>query len=104
MAQDMTQGKIAGTLWRFSLPLLVSMMFQQLYQIADSAIAGRYCGENALAAVGNSYEITLIFIAFAFGCNIGCSVLVAQLLNEGTIAMAQLHGQEDDTYIRRLGN
>lgn len=35
--------------------------------------------QEALAAVGNSYEITLIFIAFAFGCNIGCSVIVAQL-------------------------
>ena len=40
---------------------------------------GQLRGEEALAAVGNSYEITLIFIAFAFGCNIGCSVIVAQL-------------------------
>ena len=36
-------------------------------------------GENALASVGNSYEITLIFLAFAFGCNIGCSVIASQL-------------------------
>jgi len=79
MIKDMTQGKIAGTLWRFSLPLLVSMMFQQLYQIADSAIAGRYCGENALAAVGNSNEVTLIFMAFAIGCNMGSSVVISQL-------------------------
>ena len=41
-------------------------------------MAGKFIGENALAAVGNSYEITLIFIAFAFGCNIGCSVVVSQ--------------------------
>ena len=46
--------------------------------IADSLVAGKFIGENALAAVGNSYEITLIFIAFAFGCNIGCSVIVSQ--------------------------
>ena len=52
--------------------------FQQLYNIADSFVAGKFIGENALAAVGNSYEITLIFIAFAFGCNIGCSVVAAQ--------------------------
>ena len=45
-------------------------------------------GENALAAVGNSYEITLIFIAFAFGCNIGCSVIVSQLF--GAKRMADL--------------
>lgn len=53
--------------------------FQQLYNIADSLVAGKFVGENALAAVGNSYEITLIFIAFAFGCNMGCSVLVSKL-------------------------
>lgn len=56
-----------------------SIIFQQLYNIADSLVAGKFIGENALAAVGNSYEITLIFIAFAFGSNMGCSVLTAQL-------------------------
>ena len=61
------------------MPLFGSVMFQQLYNIADSLVAGKFIGENALAAVGNSYEITLIFIAFAFGCNIGCSVIVSQL-------------------------
>ena len=55
-----------------------SILFQQLYNIADSLVAGKFIGENALAAVGNSYEITLIFIAFAFGCNIGCSVIVSR--------------------------
>lgn len=56
-----------------------SIIFQQLYNIADSFVVGKFVGENALAAVGNSYEITLIFIAFAFGCNIGCSVIVSRL-------------------------
>ena len=55
------------------------MIFQQLYNIADSLVAGKFIGENALAAVGNSYEVTLIFIAFAFGCNMGCSVVVSRL-------------------------
>ncbi len=49
-----------------------------MYNIADSLVAGKFIGEKALAAVGNSYEITLIFIAFAFGCNIGCSVIVSR--------------------------
>ena len=40
-------------------------------------MAGKFIGQNALAAVGNSYEITLIFLAFAFGCNMGCSVTVS---------------------------
>lgn len=79
MNKDLTVGKTENILWRFCLPLFGSIVFQQLYNIADSLVAGKFIGENALAAVGNSYEITLIFIAFAFGCNMGCSVIVSQL-------------------------
>ena len=79
MNKDLTVGKPSTVLWKFCLPLFGSIIFQQLYNIADSWVAGKFVGQNALAAVGNSYEITLIFIAFAFGCNIGCSVIVSQL-------------------------
>ena len=79
MNKDLTIGKPSTVLWKFCLPLFGSVIFQQFYNIADSWVAGKFVGQNALAAVGNSYEITLIFIAFAFGCNIGCSVLVSQL-------------------------
>ena len=79
MNKDLTVGKPQTVLWQFSLPLLGSILFQQLYNIADSLVAGKFVGENALAAVGNAYEITLIFIAFAFGSNIGCSVVVSRL-------------------------
>lgn len=79
MNRDLTIGKPETVLWRFCLPLFGSIIFQQLYNIADSLVAGKFIGENALAAVGNGYEITLIFIAFAFGCNMGCSVVVSQL-------------------------
>ena len=79
MNKDLTVGKPQTVLWKFCLPLLASVIFQQLYNIADSFVAGKFIGEDALAAVGNSYEITLIFIAFGFGCNIGCSVIVSRL-------------------------
>ncbi len=79
MNKDLTVGKPESVLWKFCLPLFGSIIFQQLYNIADSFVAGKFISDNALAAVGNSYEITLIFIAFAFGCNIGCSVVAAQL-------------------------
>ena len=78
MNKDLTVGKPSQVLWQFCLPMFGSIIFQQLYNIADSLVAGKFIGENALAAVGNSYEITLIFIAFAFGCNIGCSVIVSR--------------------------
>ncbi len=76
---DLTTGQPHTVLWQFCLPLFASIIFQQFYNIADSFVAGRFIGENALAAVGNSYEITLIFIAFATGCNMACSVLASQL-------------------------
>ena len=79
MNKDLTIEKPSTVLWQFCLPLFGSILFQQLYNIADSWVAGKFVSQNALAAVGNSYEITLIFLAFAFGCNMGCSVVVSQL-------------------------
>ena len=79
MTKDLTTGNPRAVLWRFCLPLFGSVIFQQLYNIADSFVAGKFINNDALAAVGNSYEITLLFMAFAFGCNIGCSVIVSQL-------------------------
>ena len=83
MNKDLTVGNPQQVLWRFCLPLFGSIIFQQIYNIADSLVAGKFIGENALAAVGNSYEITLIFLAFAFGCNMGCSVVVSRLFGAG---------------------
>ena len=86
MNKDLTTGKTSAVIFKFCIPLFGSIIFQQLYNIADSFVAGKFIGENALAAVGNSYEITLIFIAFAFGCNIGCSVIAAQLFGSKRFA------------------
>lgn len=79
MNKDLTIGEPSRVLLKFCLPLFGSVIFQQLYNVADSFVAGKFVGEAALAAVGNSYEVTLIFIAFGFGCNIGCSVIASQL-------------------------
>ena len=79
MVRDLTVGKSGRVIFSFCLPLFLSVVFQQLYTIADSFVAGRFIGEEALASVGNSYEMTLIFLAFAFGCSMGASVLVSRL-------------------------
>lgn len=79
MNRNLTEGNPSRVLFQFCLPLFGSVIFQQLYNLADSLVAGRFVGENALAAVGNGYEITLLFLAVSFGCNIGCSVVTAQL-------------------------
>lgn len=75
---DLTAGKPWSVLWRLSLPMFISVIFQQMYSIFDSAIAGKYAGEDALAAVGASYPITMIFMAVAIGCNVGCCVVISQ--------------------------
>ena len=83
MANDLTKGKTSKVLLKFTMPLFISVIFQQMYSIADSLIAGRFAGEDALAAVGASYPITNIFNAVAIGCNIGCSVVISQFFGAG---------------------
>lgn len=76
---DLSLGDPSSVLWRFCLPLFASVFFQQLYNLADSFVVGKFVGEDALAAVGNSYEATLVFIAISFGCSLGCSVVASNL-------------------------
>lgn len=83
MVTDLTKEHPDKTLWRFWLPMMFSVAFQQIYNIADSMIAGRFAGEDALAAVGASYPITVIFMAFAVGMNLGASVIVSRLFGAG---------------------
>ena len=79
MNQDLTVGSPQRVLLKFTIPMFVSVVFQQMYNIADSVIAGKFAGEEALAAVGASYPVTMIFMAVAVGSNIGCSVVIARL-------------------------
>ena len=82
MNKDLTQGRPAKVLWLFCLPILISAIFQQFYNMADSIIAGKVLGEQALAAVGASYPITMIFTAVAFGFNLGCSAVTSKFFGE----------------------
>ena len=79
MITDLTEGKPSKILWSFSIPMLLSVVFQQLYNIVDSIVAGKFVGAQALAAVGASYPITMIFMAIATGANVGAAVIISQL-------------------------
>ena len=85
MNKDLTLGNPGKVLISFTIPLFISVIFQQLYNIADSVIAGKFAGEDALAAIGASYPITMIFMAVAFGCQIGCSVVISRFFGSGNI-------------------
>ncbi len=66
MTTDMTK-RLRGILVRFTLPMLLSVAFQQLYNISDSVIAGKFAGEDALAAVGASFPVTMILWPLLWG-------------------------------------
>ena len=55
MIRDLTEGRLFRVLLLFSLPMFFSMLFQQIYNLADSLIAGRFISEAALGAVGTCY-------------------------------------------------
>lgn len=83
--KDLTVGDPKSVLIYFTIPLFVSVVFQQLYSITDSVIAGKFAGESALAAVGASYPITMIFMAVAIGCQVGCSVVISRRFGSGNM-------------------
>lgn len=77
---DLTKGSVWKTLLLYSLPLLGSAMVQQAYSLVDLLVVGNFAanGQNALTAVGEASTMVNILLAFALGCNGGCSVIVAK--------------------------
>ncbi len=76
--RDMTVGSPLGLMVSFAVPLLFGNLFQQLYNMADAAIVGRYLGPNALAGVGASSSVQFLVIGFCLGVCSGFGICVAQ--------------------------
>ncbi|HCT31368.1 MAG TPA: MATE family efflux transporter [Bacteroidales bacterium] len=76
--KDLTKGNEAKLIFQFAVPMLLGNVFQQLYQVVNSIIVGRYLGEKALAAVGASFPIIFTLIALIIGFGIGASVVISQ--------------------------
>ena len=70
-AIDLTQGRITSTMLRFALPLIVGNLFQQVYNLADTLIVGRFLGVQALAAVGASYTLVIFLNSIQLGLCMG---------------------------------
>jgi len=75
---DFTKGSIAKKLIAFAVPMLIGNLFQQLYNIADALIVGRFVGGGALAAVGISMNIAIFFTSVLIGLTTGAAVVIAQ--------------------------
>ncbi|HBN57068.1 MAG TPA: MATE family efflux transporter [Lachnospiraceae bacterium] len=80
---DMTSGSPARILFVFAVPMILSNMFQQLYNIIDSLIVGNYLGADALAAVGSVGVVTAVIVQLASGLALGASVVIAQYFGAG---------------------
>ena len=78
MQQDMTTGEIMPVILRFTFPLFIGNIFQQLYSMADTIIVGRCLGAAALAAVGATSTVSFLLLGFAMGLSSGFAVLTAQ--------------------------
>ena len=73
MKGDLTEGSITGRLLRFALPLMAGNLLQQLYNVADTLIVGRFLGADALAAVGSAYSLMTFLTSILLGLCMGSS-------------------------------
>ncbi|WP_295778905.1 MATE family efflux transporter [Intestinibacter sp.] len=74
---DMTYGDISKQLFMFTIPILLSQILQQFYNIADTAIIGRYIGTDALAAIGSTGLLISVIVNFFIGLSTGVSAVIA---------------------------
>lgn len=83
MVRDMTQGKPLKLIFAFWFPLLLGNLFQQVYNLADSVIVGRFVGVSAFAGVSATGSLNFMIIGFLLGMCSGCAIPVAQAFGEG---------------------
>ena len=81
--RDMTAGSPAGHILHFALPLLAGSLLQQLYNMVDSWVVGRYVGDGALAAVGVGFPVLTMFSSLFIGLSSGGTVVIAQFFGAG---------------------
>ena len=85
MVKNLTEGQPLRLLFFFSLPMVAGNLFRQLYNMVDTAVVGKFVGEDAVAAVGSSFPIVFLSVAVAAGLSMGCNVVVSQLFGAGRI-------------------
>ncbi len=76
--KDLTVGKEGKLIFQFAVPMLLGNVFQQLYNIVDSIVVGRFMGKEALAAVGASFPIIFVMISLVIGFSMGLTVIISQ--------------------------
>ncbi len=82
-AVNMTEGSVKKIIIKFALPVLLSQLFQQLYNIIDSLIVGNYIDDKALAAVSSSGSLIFLLISFFMGTSLGAGVAISKYFGAG---------------------
>lgn len=85
MTKDMTRGRPLPIIIRFAIPVFLGTVFQQFYNITDTAIVGRFIGPDALAAVGTTGPLNFLILGFVIGITNGFCIPVAQRFGAGDI-------------------
>ena len=75
---DMTEGNIWMHMLRFSIPMAIGLLFQQLYNTVDTLVVGQFVGQQAQAAVGSTGPIINTIVGFCAGLATGASVVISQ--------------------------
>ena len=83
MHLDLTRGSVRGGLIRFSLPLIAGNLLQQLYNLVDTWVVGRYLGAAALAAVGSTFSLMVLLTSLLLGLCMGSGVVFSNLWGQG---------------------
>lgn len=78
--RDLTTGPITEKIIRFSLPIILGNLFQQLYNVVDSVVVGNFAadGTHCLAAVNASFAVMMVFNALYMGVSMGANIVIAQ--------------------------
>lgn len=83
MIEDLTCGNETNVLIRFAIPMIIGNLFQQLYNVADTIIVGRFIGPNALAAVGSSFTVMVFLTSIILGLCMGSGAVFSMLFGAG---------------------
>ena len=76
--KDMTEGNPVTLILWFAIPLFIGNIFQQIYNVVDTAIAGHYLGDEAIAAIGATSTVYSLIVALTMGSNSGFGIVVAR--------------------------
>jgi len=87
--KDLSYGDERKLIFRFAVPMLLGNVFQQLYNVVDSVVVGRYIGKAALAAVGTSAPIIFLLVSFIIGLTMGFTIVVSQYFGAKQIENVQ---------------